>query len=425
MFLDKFKIIVYIIYQRNNNFKVYLEKNELFSKGGQILNRTVAIICEYNPFHNGHKYQIDKIKADFPNANIIAIMSGNVTQRGEFAIFDKYSRAKSAILNGVNAVFEIPYPFSAANAEIFAFKGVEIAYGLGADVLCFGSESNEISYLTEIANAIDTIEFEQRMAEYLKDKSKSYSVARELVLNDMGMTVPKSSNDILGVEYLRAIRKIAPEMTPYTVKRVGSGYKDTEYSAIMSAGAIRKFFYESGELTSVPSESMQLFDENIKNGHYLDIDEMRAFLFRNVLRSSPKEMENLFDTPTGCGFFIYETAKNCKDFNEFFIKLTSKSYTNARLRRIVMYLATNTTYIDKNIHYTTLLASDEKGRAHIKSIKKTTPLTILTKYSDTKKLNSNELDFYNSSKKADELYCSLLKSPLPSSEAYRNNAIVL
>ena len=106
----------------------------------------IAIICEYNPFHCGHKYQIDKIRERFPGSTIVAIMSGNITQRASFAMLDKYTRAKAAVSLGVNAVFELPYPFSSSNAEIFASSAVKIATEIGANYLCFGSESGNLDY---------------------------------------------------------------------------------------------------------------------------------------------------------------------------------------------------------------------------------------------------------------------------------------
>lgn len=389
------------------------------------MGKTIAIICEYNPFHNGHQYQIDKIRKEIPDATIIAIMSGNVTQRGEFAIFDKYSRAKGAVLCGVNAVFEMPYPYSCANAEIFALAGVKIASELGAECLCFGSESNDIEYLTDVANAIDSHEFEIEMEKQLQDKSKSYSVSRELALKKIGREVPKSANDMLAVEYLRAINKINPSISPYPIKREGAAYNDLKISDIMSARAIRNEFYSNDRLCSVPDNAKTIFNEEIIKGLYLNSSVAEDFLFRNVIRSSPNEIEKLFDVPCGCGFFMFETAKNSTDATEFFRQLTSKSYTYSRLKRIVMYLAMGTKNIDKVVNFTVLLATDEKGRALIKKVKKASNMIVITKHSDSKKLNEKELCLYNDSKKVDELYFSLLSSPIKATEAYKKTSIML
>ena len=120
------------------------------------MGNVAAVICEYNPFHSGHKYQIDKIKENTDNTAVIAVMSGEVTQRGEFALTDKYVRAEAAIRSGVDAVFELPYPYCASCAEIFAKAGVSIASALGANRLYFGTESGNTEYIEKIADAVDS-----------------------------------------------------------------------------------------------------------------------------------------------------------------------------------------------------------------------------------------------------------------------------
>ncbi len=385
------------------------------------MRKTIAIICEYNPFHNGHKHQIDKLRESFADATIVAIMSGNTTQRGEFSIFDKYIRAKSAVLCGVNAVFEMPYPYSCASAEVFARAGVEIAKEIGADYLCFGSESDDIDNLKEIASIIDSSAFESEMSEVLKDKLISYSVARERALKRLGKEIPKDSNDILAIEYLRAIDEIAPHITPYPIKRVGEGYKSDNLGELMSASAIRKSFYAGNGLLSVPECARQALD----NQNYLDISKSEDFLFRSILMTEPSQIEQYYDVPSGCGYFISDIAKKSNGAREFFDSLSSKTYTSARLRRIVMYASTALRNVDKSVQFTSLLAVDKIGREHLKTIKKTAKIAILTKHSDAKKLTENAYNSYELSKKADELYYTLLSEPVSASEAYKKSTIII
>ena len=171
------------------------------------MSKIVAIITEYNPFHNGHKYQIDKIKAENSDAIIIAIMSGNIVQRGEFAFLDKYARAEMALSCGVDAVFELPYPYSGSTAEIFAYGGVRLAYNLGADILYFGTESDNLSELEAIAQVIDTEAFENAVNSIPNASELSFPVLREKALSNLGYDVTKSSNDMLAIEYIRQIKK--------------------------------------------------------------------------------------------------------------------------------------------------------------------------------------------------------------------------
>lgn len=383
--------------------------------------KTVAIICEYNPFHMGHKHQIDEIRRNIPDATIVAIMSGNVTQRGEFAIFDKYIRARVSVLCGVNAVYEMPYPYSCASAEVFARAGVKIASEIGADYLCFGSESADLDKLWCIANTINSPEFEAEISSALKDKSVSYSVAREEALKSLGIDTPKSSNDILGVEYLRAISQLAPSIIPYPIKRVGEGYKSEKTGDFMSASAIRKSFYYGKGLLSIPSEAQKVFEKE----NYLDLDKANDFLFRSILMMKPSQIEQSYDVPNGCGYFVSDIARSSSGAKEFFDSLTSKSYTSARLRRIVMYACTGVKSIEELPTYTQLLAVDSVGREHLKGIKKSIKITVITKHSDSKKLSENEREIYTLGKKADELYYTLLKCPISADEAYKKTTNIM
>ena len=169
--------------------------------------KVIAVITEYNPFHNGHKYQIDRIREENKDSIIIVIMSGNIVQRGEFAIVDKYARAKMAIKCGVDAVFELPYPYSGSSAEIFAYGGVSIAQSLGAEVLYFGTETSDIKKLEMLADIIDSDEFNTMLNSIPNYKEYSYPILKQIVLENLGYTIPKGSNDILAIEYIRQIKK--------------------------------------------------------------------------------------------------------------------------------------------------------------------------------------------------------------------------
>ena len=147
----------------------------------------IGVICEYNPFHLGHKYQIDKIKEENKDAKIVAIMSGNAVQRGELAIFDKQIRAEIALICGADMVLEMPFPYSSATAEIFANAGVEIATKIGCDYLYFGTENCDLEYLKEVANAVDSPRLEEKISSYLSDKSLSYISAKQKALSDLGL----------------------------------------------------------------------------------------------------------------------------------------------------------------------------------------------------------------------------------------------
>ena len=385
------------------------------------MGNVAAVICEYNPFHSGHKYQIDKIKEEADNSSVIAVMSGEVTQRGEFAITDKYVRAEAALRSGVDAVFELPYPYCASCAEIFAKAGVSIASALGANRLYFGTESGNTEYIEKIAAAVDSAEFNEKASLLVKDFGGSYLDAKEKALSDMGLDIPKTPNDILATEYVRAIKNGGYDMEYRTIKRTGAGYKDESVTDIMSASAIRKYFYENGDFLSVPPEAKIIYEKAQNEGMILDPREGENFLFRYVLSLSPEKIERAFDAGDGIGYFICSTAKKCRNAEEFFKSLTSKSYTYARLKRVVMYSLFGIDDVDPTPSYTVLLASNEKGR----EICKNAFIPVITKLSDAKKLDPVSEKALKMSLRTDEMYMSLLNNPKPASYAFKRSPFIL
>lgn len=385
----------------------------------------IAIICEYNPFHCGHKYQIDKIRERFPGSTIVAIMSGNITQRASFAMLDKYTRAKAAVSLGVNAVFELPYPFSSSNAEIFASSAVKIATEIGANYLCFGSESGNLDYLSSIADAIDSEIFENEIKDQLNVRSESYISAKEKALSKMGKSLPKSPNDILGVEYVRAIKKYGSKMTPFVIKREGAGYSDLSVQGVMSASAIRNEFYKYATFLSVPDIAKEIYEADISAGAYLDESCALDFLFRFALMQEPEGYKTTFDTPDGCGYFISKIANDCSDSNEFFLRLSSKVWTSSRLKRILMYKLFGVESADESQIFTTLLACDKTGRELVKEAKRKTSLSILTKHSDAKSFDGEMLKNLEISRRSDALYYTFLNKPQRPSDAYRKKTVIL
>ena len=183
---------------------------------------TVAIICEYNPFHRGHEYQIKRIREDFgEDTAIVCIMSGNFTQRGEIAFMPKGERAKCAVLGGANLVLELPFPFCSSSAEYFAKSGVKIADSLGCvDYLSFGSESGDIDALCNAAKIYLSDEFKEAFAA-LPDKALGYPVKCELAYRQIASDseLEFTSNNILAIEYIKALIESGSKIKPHTVLR--------------------------------------------------------------------------------------------------------------------------------------------------------------------------------------------------------------
>jgi len=375
----------------------------------------IGIISEYNPFHKGHKYQIDKIKEKYPESTVVALMSGNVTQRGEYALFEKYERAKSAIICGVDCVFEIPYPFCASNAEVFARAGVHIATSIGVTHLCFGTESGSVDYISSIAGIIDSLEFEEKIKSFLKDKKLSYSSARERALLEFGIKPPKKSNDILGVEYIRAINKYSYPIQPITVKREGADYNDLSQTDVMSASAIREYFVNNNTIISVPDALHKQYADLVENGEYVNQKDADEYLFKNIVSMSADEISRCYDIPVGAEFFIYDTAMSSRSSAEFFANLATKTYTHSRLKRIVMYAAHGTNAVDEFPLYTVLLGANHKGRDFMKQQRKNSSISVLTKLADYKNYGDETEKQFEASSKVDKIYMTFLRGESPSS----------
>ena len=384
---------------------------------------TVGIICEYNPFHKGHKYQIDQIKKELPDATIVAIMSGNIVQRGEFAILNKYKRAKIALECGVNAVFELPYPYSGSTAEIFACAGVEIASKLKCDYLYFGVEAFEIDKLEKIAKAIDSEAFEREIKALLADRSTSFIVAKKQALERLGLDLPQSSNDMLAVEYIRAIKSKGLDLKYRGLKRTGARYNDTGVCEIMSASAIRKYYYENDRFISVPDEALEIYGDFAKDGSCIDRDFAQKLIHCQILLNQGN-ISGCFDSNKEIASLILKASKDSGSSHEFFDSLSSKAYTSSRIKRVLMYSMFNVKKVDFSPKFTILLGMDKKGQELLKSIKKQSKFCVITKHSDSKKLSKKSRDMLEKLYFVDKLYNTLGKRQGAPSDAYKNKPVI-
>ncbi len=378
----------------------------------------VAIISEYNPFHNGHKHQIEKIKEEHPDSVIVSIMSGNVVQRGELAFVDKYTRARIAVENGLDVVLELPYPYSGSTAEIFATAGVKIASGIGANILYFGIESDSLENLEKIASIINGEEYEKEIRSLLKESSESYPILREKALKNLGIDVAYTSNDMLAIEYIRAIKNNSLNLDYKAIKRVGAWYNDHSVCDIMSASAIRDYYYKTGKILSIPENGSELLICELENGKFLDVCKLNSLLLQQIILKGPKSIEESFDCPGGLGYYIYSKAKKLTSASEL-CSLSSKGITSARIRRILLYSLFDVESVDKEPKFTTLLAMSQRGKEYLSTAKKVAKIPILTKHADSKKISEQALMEYELNLKVDELYGLLLKSPNLCEKVYK------
>ncbi len=327
--------------------------------------KNVGIVCEYNPFHNGHWKQLRHVNVQGAS---VCLMSGNYVQRGEPAIMDKYVRARAAVECGANLVLELPLIYSIASAEGFADGAVEIFTRLGCiDALCFGSESGDLKALTQIAQRLLAPEFSQLLKKEL-EKGVSFPKARQLALGDVCLEQP---NDILGVEYCKAIIKRGNAIEPMTLRREGD-YHTGEERENPSASYLRT---QDDWSEYMPQSAWELFREAPR---YRITEGERAWLAR--LRSmSEAEFETLPYGSEGLWRKLMQACRSERSLEDILAATKSKRYPRTRLMRMLLcaYLGITEQAMQQPAPYVRVLATDEIGQKLLRNMRKTASIGIL------------------------------------------------
>ena len=396
---------------------------------------TVGIIAEYNPFHNGHKHHIDAIRDQFgADTAVIVVMSGNYTQRGELAIAPKDLRAKTAIDCGANIVLELPFPFSMSSAEFFAKAGVKILNSLGVvDYISFGSESGDIYSLEKTAELIMSETFEEKVSELMKlneSKKLGYPQICDIALKQLseGHPTPTFStpNNILALEYIKAIKTFNSNIKIHTIKRDGAGYNEgyKAETTIQSATYIRTLIQENivSAKSYIPDISYYSLCDGYSKGLLPSNDRKLSVAVISKLRLLEPETESdIHDTNNGLLFRLKDASLKTDDINTLVELCKTKKYTTARIRRAIWYLFFGVTSSDMKTLplYTQILGIDTVGKALLKKIKKLSDFPILTKPSRTNGLSQDALRQKQFSDKADSIYYLTLPSFRDGADALR------
>lgn len=332
--------------------------------------KTLAIISEFNPFHNGHEYLLKKSK-ELTKADLaISLMSGDFVQRGEPAIIDKFSRADMAMMAGFDMVVEMPIHISLQSAEYFALGSVKILEKLNVDYLCFGIENMEPNDFLEKANLLLEKEnlLEELTKKYLENSSftKARYDATVEVLGDDGFI---TSNNILALEYMRAIRKIGSAMTPTPIKRISSANSDNDLldSKISSSTAIRNNILTNYK-DHVPAYAYELIEES-KNSFGIPNMDTIYDIFRFLLLLERRPMEGILAYEEGLENYLTRICENNHSFSSFIIDATNKRYTSSRIKRLMInYILENRpTFNAYDINFYKVLAFNNKAELIFKS----------------------------------------------------------
>ncbi len=389
------------------------------------MKKAVGIVSEFNPFHKGHAYLIDRVREAFPDRGIVCVMSGNFVQRGSFAIHEKYSRAKSAILGGADLVLEIPYPFSCLSAESFAGAAVKILSGIGiCDTLAFGTEIGEKDALLTCAKGLSDPDFTLALKKYMKEnRGKGYPTAREEVYASLFGPSPilSSPNASLAVSYLSQSIRQKAGLDFFPVQRVGNGFDSlNEEGEYLSATALRAMIEKGAPLTGkISPETEKVLEEERTAGRFPVSEEALAPVLFYLLRTKTKqEMSRIYGFSALCDRarrFLGEV----RSISELAEKMKNATFTDSRIRRGLLALLLDLPrFAEKEeVLYTTVLGVGERGREMLFEIKEKGTLPIFTKPAHGLKCENEAVRrAFSRAALADEIYA--MAFPAKQSEGY-------
>ncbi len=374
----------------------------------------IGIVCEFNPFHNGHKYLIDSVKQQ--GDVVVCVMSGNFVQRGEPAIFPKDIRVKAALMNGADIVLELPFVYATSSAESFAYNAVKILDSFGCDKIAFGTEDSSIEELNKIVDILTDEKFDIELKKCL-ETGESYPSARQsalkLFVNDSDISLP---NNILAIEYIKAIRKLNSNITPACVNRVGADYNDDfAVDNFASATHIRSLIYSNESFDNfVPNNIIELYKNAISEGKILSKDKYNLSslsLLRSRIYESSNNTGNMSE---GIENRINEAICNCVSLEEIYDFVKTKRYTHSRIRRTVLCYQFDITNDDlsTDVAYCRLLGFNKNCKDFIGRLASGCRLPFVVRHSDISKNNNSAINrTYEIENKTTDFYNLVLESP--------------
>ncbi|MGN0551578.1 MAG: nucleotidyltransferase family protein [Acutalibacteraceae bacterium] len=349
-----------------------------------------AIISEYNPFHNGHKYMTDTLRRNGAT-HIAAIMGGSFLQRGEPALFSKYARARCALENGVDLVIELPQIYAGASAFDFAYGGASVADALGCvNHLAFGSECGDIELLTQTAQIMESEAYKAALKNHLS-LGKSYARACCEALGELcpdKANILEGANNTLAIEYIRSLIKLKSNIKPVTVERRGAMHDEHNSSGgIASASYIRKLIRENDSefYRLIPENTLPIIKEEIKNGRISDIKNLERAILHRLRSMSLEELKNLPDVTEGLENRLFKAVRSFCTVDEIINEVKTKRYTHAKIRRIIMsaFLGIDNKLAGSPLPYIRVLGFNARGIEILRQAKESARLPIITKVSDS------------------------------------------
>lgn len=371
-----------------------------------------GIISEYNPFHMGHKHHIDQTRAALgADCGIVCIMSGNFVQRGEPAAFLKNARAEAAVKCGADLVLELPLPWALSSAEGFARGAVELLGASGVVThLSFGSECGDVFPLENCAKLLLQPDMDAAIRENL-EQGISYARARQLAADKLAgghVSVLESPNNILGVEYIKAIYDLHLEMQPITVRRIGAGHDQLGEGELPSASQLRAMLSDGRDISShIPEQAAEVFAREMAMGRGPVMGQALDTAIVSRLRMLPQSAyEALPDASEGLGARLYHACRTECDIDAIVSAAATKRYALSRLRRMIMCaaLGVKAGMNEETPPYIRVLAANERGCSIIKMMHQRSKLPVVTKPGEINRLDHQARELFALESAATDLF---------------------
>ena len=341
------------------------------------MNKIIGIVAEYNPFHNGHLYQIKKIREKYKDATIVVVSSSSFTQRGEISLLNKFDKTKVALNNGVDLVIELPYVYSTQSSDIFASAAIKILNYLKINTLCFGTERDNIDDIKICAQTqLNNPEYDILVKKYLND-GFNYPTALNKALKSLVDIEIAEPNELLALSYIKEIISNKLNIDIFNIKRTNDYHDIESNKSIVSASNIRNKLINNIDIKDkVPSDVYDIL-KNIKfNNKY--------FEFLKYKINSESDLEKYLDVDEGLSTRIRNAINESNNLEELIQNIKTKRYTYNKISRMLNHILCSFTKDErddvKNIEYIRILGFNDTGQRHLNNIKNDLPINILNKY---------------------------------------------
>lgn len=345
------------------------------------MKKIIGVIAEYNPFHLGHRYQIEKIKELYPDSIIIAIISTNFTQRGDISLLNKWNKATICLNEGIDLVIELPTLYATQSADIFAYGAISILNKFKIDTLVFGSETNDIDSFTALANIqINNPKYPELVKNYLS-LGLNYPTAMSKALKELTNTKIDKPNDLLALSYIKEIIKNNYPITPISIKRTNDYHSNSlqNNTNIINASLIREMFLNNQDISPyIPNNTKELLYQ------YLSLNKAYTLLKYNIINNE-NNLSTYLDIEEGLDKRILKYLDTSHTWIDLVNNLKTKRYTYNKINRTLLHLLLNIKKEDNTKEiYLRVLGFNNKGREYLKKLKKDTNLDIFTSYRKNK-----------------------------------------